>query len=238
MIEANPHLTVEVDCGDGTSMGLYVARPPGGKATGGVLVLQEIWGVNHHIRAVTDRIAALGFLAVAPDLFHASEPGFQRPYDNRDGFAHYAPTVARAQGDLRAAHAWLASQLPDGAPTAAVGFCLGGRLTFVANAILPLACAVPFYGGNTVQHLDLAAAQHGPLLFFWGGQDKSIPTDHRRQIVDALHAAGKPFTAVLHDQADHGFFCDERPSYNPSAARSAWTLTAGFLAEHLARHAA
>jgi carboxymethylenebutenolidase len=238
MIEANPHLSIEVDCGDGTSMGMYVARPASGKLTAGVLVLQEIWGVNHHIRSVTDRVAALGYLAVAPDLFHRSEPGFQRPYDNRDGFAYYQPTVERAEGDLRAAHGWLAAQLPEGAPTAALGFCMGGRLTFVANAILPLAAAVPFYGGRTHEHVDRAAAQHGPVLFFWGGQDRSITSEHRRLVVDAMHAAGKPFVHVLHDQADHGFFCEERVSYHPSAARSAWRMVADFLAEHLARHAA
>jgi carboxymethylenebutenolidase len=239
MIEANPHLSVEVDCGDGTSMGLYVARPPGGKATAGVLVLQEIWGVNHHIRSVADRLAALGYLAVAPDLFHRSEPGFQRPYANRDGIACYQQlTIDSAAADVKAAHGWLAGQLPDGAPTAAVGFCMGGRLTFVANAQLPLAAAVPFYGGRTHEHVDLAGDQHGPVLFFWGGKDKSIVAEQRRQVVDAMHAAGKRFVHVLFDHADHGFFCDERPSYDASAARGAWALVTDFLAEHLARHAA
>ena len=238
-MSANPHLTVEVDCGDGTSMGLYVARPPSGKATAGVLVFQEIWGVNHHIRSVTDRIAALGYLAVAPDLFHRTAPGYQNTYDNMDGFAHVKPiTPEAAAADLRAAHGWLAGALPEGAPTAAVGFCFGGRMTFHANALLPLAAAVPFYGGGIAGALDQAPKQHGPVLFFWGGKDRHITAEHRRQTVDALHAAGKTFVSVLYDHADHGFFCDERASYHASAARGAWTLVSDFLAEHLARHAA
>ncbi|HVV85979.1 MAG TPA: dienelactone hydrolase family protein [Kofleriaceae bacterium] len=239
MIEANPHLSVEVDCGDGTTMGLYVAHPPGGKATAGVLVLQEIWGVNHHIRSVADRVARLGFLAVAPDLFHRSAPGFQAAYDDRGGVPHaMAIKPDGAAADLRAAHAWLAGALPEGAPTAALGFCMGGRMAFAANALLPLSAAVSFYGGGIASALERAAQQHGPVLFFWGGKDQHITGDHRRQIDDAMHAAGKTFVDVLYDDADHGFFCDERPSYHASAARGAWALTADFLAEHLARHAA
>ena len=94
------------------------------------------------------------------------------------------------------------------------------------------------HGGGIAGQLDRAPEQHGPVLFFWGGKDRFITGDHRRQTVDAMHAAGKPFVHVLYDQADHGFFCDERPSYQASAARGAWGLVRDFLAEHLARHAA
>lgn len=233
MIEANPYLTVEVDCGDGTTMGLYVARPAT-EPKAGVLVLQEIWGVNHHIRSVADRVAAQGYLAVAPDIFHRTAPGYQNTYDNMNGFQHMqAVTAEGATADLRAAHAWLAGALPAGAPTAALGFCMGGRLAFVANGILPLACAVPFYGGGIASQLDLARSQSGPALFFWGGKDAWISAEHRRQTVDAMHAAGKPFVHVLYDHADHGFFCDERTSYDAGAARGAWALTTAFLAQHL-----
>jgi carboxymethylenebutenolidase len=239
MIEGNPHLDPVLDCGDGTSVGIYVARPPGGKATAGVLVLQEIWGVNHHIRSVADRVAALGYLAVAPDMFHRTAPGYQNTYDNMNGFPHAnAMTPEGIAADLRAAHGWLAGQLPAGAPTAAIGFCVGGRLAFTANALLPLAAAVPFYGGGIAGMLDKAGDQHGPALFFWGGKDRYISAEQRRQTVDAMHAAGKKFIGVLHDDVDHGFFCDERGSYDASAARSAWVLVTDFLAEHLARHAA
>ena len=233
MIEANPHLSVEVDCADGTTMGLYVARPSG-PAKAGVVVLQEIWGVNHHIRSVADRVAALGYLAVAPDVFHRSAPGYQHTYDNKNGFAHVQAMTAEGAGaDLRAAHAYLASQLPAGAPTAALGFCMGGRMAFMANGFLPLTCAVAFYGGGIASVLDQAPRQHGPVLFFWGGKDAFITAEHRRQTVDAMHAAGKESVHVLYDHADHGFFCDERASYQAGAARGAWALVGSFLGEHL-----
>ena len=233
MIEANPHLSTAVDCGDGTSMGLYVARPTG-PATAGVLVIQEIWGVNHHIRSVADRLAGLGYLAVAPDIFHRTAPGYQNTYDNMNGFAHAkALTAEGVAADLRASHRWLASDLPAGAPTACLGFCVGGRITFVANALLPLAAAVPFYGGGIAGVLDHAPGQHGQVLFFWAGQDQHITVEHRRATVDAMHAAGKPFASVLYDHADHGFFCDERGSYQPDAARGAWAIVTSFLADHL-----
>jgi|JI10StandDraft_1071094.scaffolds.fasta_scaffold373546_2 carboxymethylenebutenolidase len=238
MIEANPALSVEVACGDDTTMGLYVARPAG-KAIAGVLVVQEIWGVNHHIRSVADRIAALGYLAVAPDIFHRTAPGYQNTYDNMDGMKHaMAMKPDSVAADLRAAHGWLTGALPTGAPTAALGFCVGGRIAFAANALLPLTASVSFYGGGIAGALESVPAMHGPALFFWGGKDKFITAEHRRATVDAMHAAGKKFVHVLYDQADHGFFCDERASYDASAARGAWVLTADFLAEHLARHAA
>ncbi len=233
MIEANPDLSAVVDCGDGSTMGMYVARPTG-PARAGVLVLQEIWGVNHHIRSVADRVAALGYLAVAPDIFHRSAPGYQNTYDNMNGFAHVqAMTADGAATDLRAAHAYLAGELAADAPTAALGFCMGGRMAFAANALLPLTCAVSFYGGGIATVLDQAPRQHGPVLFFWGGKDRFITAEHRRQTVDAMHAAGKPFVHVLYDHADHGFFCDERGSYQAGAARGAWALAQSFLGEHL-----
>ncbi len=226
--------SLDVDCGDGTQMGLYVARPAGA-AKAGVLVFQEIWGVNPHIRSVADRLAELGYLAAAPDLFHRTAPGYQNTYaNNQEGRRHaMAITPASGAADIVAAHAWLTGALPTGAPIAAVGFCMGGRFAFSANALVPLAATVPFYGGGIHGVLDQAPAQHGPALFFWGGQDQFITAEHRRATIDAMHAAGKPFTAVLYDHVDHGFFCDERASYHAGAARGAWAQVAVFLADHL-----
>jgi carboxymethylenebutenolidase len=172
-------------------------------------------------------------------MFHRSAPGYQNTYDNMNGFPHAkAMTPEGIAADLKAAHGWLAGQLPEGAPIAALGFCVGGFLTFTANALLPLAAAVPFYGGGIAGSLDRAKDQHGPVLFFWGGKDAWISPEQRRSTEDAMHAAGKKFASVLFDHVDHGFFCDERGSYDASAARGAWALASDFLAEHLARHAA
>lgn len=233
MSQAAPKLSVEVECGDGTQMGMYVAQPAG-PARAGVLVFQEIWGVNHHIASVADRLAKLGYLAVAPDLFHRTAPGYQNTYDNMDGMKHaMAVTPAGGAADIVAAHAWLTAALPAGAPTAALGFCMGGRFAFSANALVPLTASVAFYGGGIHNVLDQAPRQHGPVLFFWGGKDTFITAEHRRKTIDAMHDAGKPFTAVLYDHANHGFFCDERASHDASAARGAWAQVGAFLADHL-----
>jgi len=212
-------------------MDLYVSRPAEGGHGAGIIVVQEIWGVNGHIRDVADRFARLGYLAVAPDVFHRTAPKFEAPYTEMSGYPHAnAMTAEGVRADLTAAHAYVLSQLSEDAPVASVGFCVGGRLAFQANAWLPLAASVSFYGGGIAQSaLGLVPELHGPSLLIWGGKDKHITSEHRRQVVDALHAAEKPFVHLLFDQADHGFFCDQRASYDKEAAADAWGLVVKFL---------
>lgn len=228
---------IQISAGDGTDVGLYIAHP-GGTPRAGLLVMQEIFGVNDHIRDVTRRFAREGYLAVAPDLFHRAGEWFEGRYDE------FPPALAKAhattqdhiRADLRAAYGWLASALPAGARAGAIGFCMGGRVAFVANGILPLACAVSFYGANIPASLsDLAATQSGPLLLFWGGRDAMIDAAQRRGTADLLAAAGKPYVDVTFGDADHGFFCDARDKYHPPSARQALSLTRAFLEEHLVR---
>lgn len=234
---SHEHVTVPVE--DGTELDLYIARPGDDHDRhAGVIVLQEIWGVNAHIRDVTDRFARLGYTAVAPDVFHRTARNFEAPYTDMTGLAHAkAMTAEGARADLAAAHAWVHDALAVSTDTpgvAAVGFCMGGRLAWVANATLPLSCAVSFYGGGIASaHLELAAAQRAPVLLLWGGKDKHITRDNRRAIADALDAAGKRFTEVNVGHADHGFFCDQRPSYDAEAAREAWGLVTAFLTSNL-----
>lgn len=230
-------VTVPVD--DGTDIDLYVARPEADSDRhAGVLVLQEIWGVNSHIRDVTDRFARMGYTAVAPDMFHRSARNFEAPYSDMAGMAHAkAITPDGARADLVAAHAWLRAQVAEGTDTpglAVVGFCMGGRLAWVANALLPFSCAVSFYGGGIASaHLDLAAAQRAPVLLLWGGKDKHIKREDRRAVADALEGAGKPFLELNFGHADHGFFCDQRASYDAGAAREAWGLVSAFLTSNV-----
>ena len=224
--------TLAVD--DGTELGVYVARAAGAPR-GGLLVIQEIFGVNAHIRDVTDRFAREGYLAVAPDLFHRDGAWFE------SGYTDLPPCRARAnaltqpqiQADLRAAHAFTAAELGAGAKVGAVGFCMGGRQAFVANGILPLACAISYYGANIPGLADLVPTQSGPVLLFWGGLDHYIDAAQRRAAADLLIAANKPYVDVTFGAADHGFHCDARASYHPVAAKQAWALTKAFLAEHL-----
>jgi carboxymethylenebutenolidase len=230
---------VFVEVGDGSRMALYVARPAEAKAAPVVIVLQEAFGLNGHIRDIADRCAREGYVAVAPELFHRSaEHGFEGSYDNFEAvMQHYqAVTDSGLEADLKATLQWLrADAQSDAGRVAALGFCMGGRAAFVANAVLPLGAAVAFYGGGIAPgSLSHAEQQHGPLLLVWGGLDTMIDLQQRRAVGDALRAAQKTFVELEYSDADHGFFCDQRASYHPLAATEAWALTVAFLRNRLA----
>lgn len=218
---------------DSTTMGAYVARPQ--NATGaGIIVFQEAYGVNAHIRDVADRFAALGVTAIAPELFHrTAEPGFEAAYGDMDAVRPHMSQLTQEgmAADARASFDRLANESAvDSSRIAAIGFCMGGRVSYIANAAIGLRAAISFYGGGIAPGLlDLASRQRGPLLMFWGGKDQHIPPDQYRPVADALTAAGRTHEQVVFSQADHGFFCDKRPSYEPGAARQAWALTLEFL---------
>lgn len=220
---------IELAVGDGTSMRAYVARPAR-PSTRGLLLFQEAFGVNAHIRDVADRFAAQGFLVVAPELFHRTAPGFDCAYSE---FAKAAPqlgaiTEAGLDADTRAAYAWLEDE-GVGGNSAAVGYCLGGRVSFVANSAVPLKASVSFYGGRIPTVLHRAPNLSAPMLFFWGGLDHHIPDEQRLTVVKGVREANKAFVDVVFSHADHGFFCDARPSYHPPSAAQAWALTLAFL---------
>jgi carboxymethylenebutenolidase len=223
---------------DGSSMRLYVARPVSAAAGRGLLVMQEAFGVNAHIRDVTERFAREGFLAVAPELYHRTGAGFEGKYDDfPSAMAHLKELRdANLEADFRATYDWLrANGLAAGSPIAAVGFCMGGRAAFLAGITLPIECAVSFYGGGISPNpmnpglLGRVNDLKAPVLLFWGGRDQHITPEQRSAVVDALKAAGKSYVNVEFSDADHGFFCDARPSYNPVAAAQAWPLTLAFL---------
>jgi len=116
-----------------------------------------------------------------------------------------------------------------GANTSSVGYCLGGRVSFVANSTVPLKAAVSYYGGNIPPLIGRATRLAGPMLFFWGGLDHHIPEEQHQAVIRSVGDAGKTFVNVIFSNADHGFFCDARPSYNAQAAGQAWSLTRTFL---------
>jgi carboxymethylenebutenolidase len=219
---------VDLKVDDGTSMRAWVARPSS-PAQRGLLVFQEAFGVNAHIRDVASRFAGRGFLAIAPDHFHRTAPGFEGDYENFPATMPHlqALTVDGLDADIRAAFAWLTAA-GVGANTAAIGYCLGGRVAFLANSAIPLKAAASYYGGHMPAVAGRAPKLSGPHLFAWGGRDHHIPESDRRAIVDAVSQAGKPFIDVLFSNADHGFFCDARSSYSPDAAAQAWQLTTAF----------
>jgi carboxymethylenebutenolidase len=230
-----PH-AVALQAPDGTGLQAYTAFPATPGPHPGIILLQEAFGVNGHIRNVADRLAAAGYVVIAPELFHrTAAPGLEIPYsDFPSAMPHFqAITPEGLTADLQAAHTWLQAQDNVTDKIGSIGFCLGGRVSFLANAVLPLAAAVSYYGGGT-QHLkDRAPDLHAPHLFFWGGLDQHISKAHITEVTEAIDAAGKPYINTVISYADHGFHCDERPSYHPEAAAEAWAMTLTFFQEKL-----
>ena len=229
---------VTLPVADGTEMRAYTAFPSTTGPIPGIILLQEAFGVNHHIRSVADRLAQAGYAVVAPELFHrTAKPGLEIAYSDfaTGAMPHYnAINNEDLSSDLQAAYAWLQTQaLVKTDKIGSIGFCLGGRVSFLANAVLPLAAAVSYYGGGTHTIKDRAADLHAPHLFFWGGLDEHITKEHIAEVTDAVEAAGKPFINTVISYADHGFHCDERLSYHPQAAAEAWALTLAFFGEKL-----
>lgn len=217
---------------DGTTMRAYAAR---GGTERGIIVLQEAFGVNDYMRRVADRFAAMGYLAVAPELFHRTNPGFDADYVKKEGVSEAmgALSVDGQIADMRAAYDWLrAESVPEG-QIAAIGFCMGGRAAYLANTALPLAASASFYGGGISALLDRANSMHGAQLLIWGGEDAHIPPEQTRAVADALREAKKSFVEATFSSAGHGFACDARASYHAPSARQAWALTDAFFAEHL-----
>jgi carboxymethylenebutenolidase len=225
---------VELEVSDGTRMNAYVARPEKAGTYPGLLLFQEAFGVNHHIRAVSERLVAEGYAVIAPELFHrTAPPGFEAGYTDFPAVMPHmqALTAEKAEKDVRASYDWLRSnpQVKKD-EISCMGFCMGGRVSFIANSAIPLRAAVSFYGGGIAPALlDRARNVHAPMLLIWGGQDKHIPPEQRRAVTDALSTAQKIYVNAEFSRADHGFFCDERAAYEPHSARQAWALTLEFL---------
>jgi len=221
--------------GSSAKMDLYVERPGAPKAPA-VIVLQEIFGVNAHIRDVAKRVAALGYVAVAPDLFHRSQARFEGRYEDFASSRALAQktTPDELEADLRATHEWLQQDAQvDGQRVAAWGFCMGGRVALRAAVLLPLRAAVSFYGGVADTMWSQLSQISGPVLLAWGGLDSHLGPAVRRKLADALAEAKKTYVDVVFSDAEHGFFCDHRASYNEKAATVAWATTSAFLAAHL-----
>ena len=200
---------------------------PAGKPRGGIVVIQEIFGVNSHIRAVTDRFAAEGYLAVAPAIFEHVEKGFDVGYDpdSRAKGMAIAGKMDRdqAQRDIAAA----IEIAKEGGKVGIVGFCLGGTLAWVAAATQPgLSAAVCYYGGGILGLKDLKPRV--PTLMHFGEKDQHIPVAGVKEF-----AASRPDILVDIYPADHGFNCDQRESYDAPSAKLAWTRTIEFLRQHL-----
>lgn len=195
-------------------------------ARAALVVVQEIFGVNAHIRSVADRFAEAGFIALAPALFDPIERGVALDYD-QPGIAKGRELTAALGFDRAVALVAAAADLlqAQGLRTGVVGFCWGGSVAFLANTRLGLP-AVSYYGGRTVPLLD--ESTRAPMLFHFGDRDPIIPPD-----AVAAHRAKQP-TATIHVYpAGHGFNCDARPDYAADSAALAWQRTLAFFEEAL-----
>lgn len=225
---------VTLTVSDGSFMQAYTAAPDGKGLYCGLILFQEAFGVNHHIRELTERFASQGYIVIAPELFHRTAPsGFEAAYGDMSAVQQHFQGISEQtiKADARASWEWLQEhpQIQKG-NIACTGYCLGGRASFIANTALPLKAAISYYGGRIAPDLIKRASElHAPMLFFWGGLDKHILTEQIALITKGMREANKPFTNVEFSDADHGFFCNERPSYNEEAAKEAWALTLAFL---------
>ena len=222
---------VNLTSADGQSIPAYVAKPAG-KPRGAVVVLQEIFGVNAHIRAVADGYAADGYLAVAPPTFHRAKAGVDLGYGDEDRKAGFALKTAvdalPAPGvmqDIQAAIDY-ASQA---GKVGMVGYCWGGLLTWRSACLLKgLAAAAPYYGGGVTSPEESARKPLVPVMAHFGERDTWIPMDTVRAFAQA-----HPEVQVHAYAADHGFNCDHRATGDAVAAARARQRTLEFFASHL-----
>lgn len=210
---------------DGFEFSAYRAEPTAAPR-GGIVVVQEIFGVNEHIRDVTDCFAAEGYVAIAPAIFDRQGAGFEIGYD-KDDVATAKERVGMGDfddflRDIAATRSALASE----GPVAIVGYCLGGSLAFAAATRLAgFDAAVGYYGGRI--HSMRSEEPRCPVQLHFGTEDASIPMNE----VDEVVAMQSGVDVHIHE-AGHGFNCDLRASYSAEAATSAWASTLNFLAEH------
>jgi len=211
---------------DGHEFQAWLAAAPG-RPRGAVVVLQEIFGINSHIRKVTDGFAAQGYTAIAPSLFDRVRRGIElgyTPADLQEGMGYRKQLDPEATGrDIAAAVA----VVKHSGRTGAVGYCWGGALAYLAAGELPLACAVVYYGRVTS---DLERKPRCPVMYHYGTEDKSIPLAD----VERIRAAYPEAPVYTYDGAGHGFNNEDRESYRPQAAALARTRTLEFLARRLA----
>jgi carboxymethylenebutenolidase len=231
--------TVTVES-SGLKMALYDAEPEG-SARGGVVVFQEAFGVNDHIKNVCDRIADAGYRAVAPHIFHRTGDPVIAYDDMEQVMQHLGPLKApELEADLDASVDYLAGVgfAPEG--VGVVGFCAGGSISFMAAAYRKLGAAVTFYGGGITDSrfgmpplLDLAPKLQTPWLGLFGDQDQGIRVDQVEALRVGVGEASVPTEIVRYPDAEHGFNCDARPSYHEFSAKDAWQRMLDWFEEYL-----
>ena len=226
---------VQISAPDGT-MNAFSAAPTAPGRYPAVIVVMEAFGLNEHIKSVAKRIAGEGYVTLAPDMY----------YREKNAVVGYdaLPEAIRLMGtlqddkivrDVDSAVAHLKGQQSVRADRIGItGFCMGGRISFLAACeSQDIKASVPFYGGGIGGLLGRAEKIRCPMLLFFGDQDPFIPNQEVEQIRSTLAKLGKPAEVKDYPGAQHGFFSDERASYHPDAARDAWKRLVDFFARHL-----
>jgi carboxymethylenebutenolidase len=219
-------------------MPAFLCKPERSGRFPAVLLLMEAFGLTSHIRDVAARIAREGYVVLAPDLYYREPSDHTFGYDQVTaamalmGQLDFGPPV---EADLSAAIACLQSRL-DTNRIGVTGFCLGGGLSFLAACRFSaeIAAAAPFYGMVLDEWIEAVQDITVPMLLFFGGQDPFIGGDRIQQIETRFQQLGKPYRVQVYPDANHGFFCHERESYHPAAARHSWQTLMDFFQRHLA----
>jgi carboxymethylenebutenolidase len=227
--------TLSIPSHDGQSFGAYLALPP--KGTGpGIILIQEIWGVNAHIRAVADQYALDGYVVLAPDMFWRQKPCVDLQYNDADNQLAYqymngldGPNAVK---DLQATAQALRGRAEPDSKIASVGFCMGGRLSYAVAATGAVDAAVCYYGGGIQNNLGVAPSITVPILFHYAALDDHIPPT-AVAAVQAAFAGRSNAQFHVYPGVGHGFNCWGRAMYNQHAAALARGRTLQWLAENL-----
>jgi carboxymethylenebutenolidase len=220
--------TISLTSSDGFQLSAYRAEPEG-KAHGGVVVVQEIFGVNSHIRSIVDRYAAAGYLAIAPAIFDRDRPGIELGYTEDD--IAVGRDIAREKLDFQMVLADVAAAgavAAEAGKVGVVGYCFGGLVTAAAAIQLgsTFDAAVAYYGGSTVGLIDRTPVV--PMLMHFGERDHAVPLDD----VAKISSAWPKVSVQLYD-AEHGFNCDHRASFSAVPAAIAQARSYRFFDDHL-----
>ena len=239
--------SIQIPLEGGGAMGGYLARPDDGEARPAILVFMEIFGINAHIRDVAQRLAREGYVALAPDYFHRTGPGVEYEY-NEEGMGRGMALLEALQADemisdVNAAIGWLDTRADvQSHRVGAIGFCIGGHMAYLSACETSVCCVASFYGGGVAAPAGPGGAEStigrtqrikGRILCLFGEKDGYIPSDQVEAIVAALKGAGVNHETVVYPGADHGFFCDQRESYQAAAATDAWDRVKALFAAEL-----
>lgn len=218
--------TVQLTAGDGHRFSAYRADPIGA-AKGAVVVVQEIFGVNEHIRDVCERLAGEGYRAIAPAVFDRIRPGVEYAYD-ADGVAGGRALIEELGWDNPIRDVWAAALAvhPQG-KAGVMGFCWGGSVCWLAACRLDVACAAAYYGRQIPDFV--AETPTCPTILHFGAEDALIPL----QGVEKVKAAHPDVPVYIYEGAGHGFHCNPRPDYREDSAKLAWGRTMAVFAETL-----